>query len=140
MNRTSSSLSWVPHNPDAELVRSVRGSAELGYREQNTGVFKRLECVTGVWDDEEISGYSFNGGVAGGEAYPADKYLHGRFPGVLVLVESLSGGERDERLAQCPCVPPEHGVGATSAWRGPGHVEVLIEKYGQRGSFHCSLH
>ena len=69
------------------------------------------------------------GGVPGDEPHASVEDVDGGLARVLVLVERLARGERDQGLAQRVLVPAVHRPGAASAGRGASNLELLT---GQR--------
>src|SRR5215467_2451996 len=90
-------------------------SAVLGHREQHRSILNGLKSVPGVRDDDQVTRCAVPGRVSSGESNPAGEHVHGGLTGVLVLLERLTRGQRDDGLAQHVLVPAVHGCGATPA-------------------------
>jgi hypothetical protein len=82
--------------------------------EEHGGGLDGFEGVQCVGDRDEVTGRPFPGVAAGGELHVAVQDLDGGFARVGVLVEGLSGGERDEGLAQDVLVTAVDGVRAAA--------------------------
>jgi hypothetical protein len=103
----------------------------FGDGEEYCGFVERFEAVSGVGDDEQVSGAAVPPRVTGCEADPSVQDVDGGFAGVFVFIEGLTGGQRDEGLAELVFVAAVDGGAASTAGGGMCELELLTCQGGQ---------
>lgn len=68
--------------------------------QQDHGILKRLEAMTGFRDDEEIPRRAVPRLLTRNRADPPGEHVDDRLAGVSVLIQGRPGGERDQCLMQ----------------------------------------
>lgn len=82
-------------------------------------------------------GNAFPAVVLRPETNPTVQDVHGRFAGILVLVESAPRCKRNHGLPQQVFVTAVHGVGTTPARRPPRKFQLLPGQRSQRRLLHA---